>query len=132
MKLTKNFDSREFACRCCGVENIDPLLVANLQVLRDEAGVPLAINSGYRCEKHNKEVGGSSKSQHVLGKAADVRPLGDIPLEKLCRMAEKVPGFSNGGIGYYPHSGFIHVDVRGTPARWTQSKTGKLLSGLRY
>ena len=132
MKLTKNFNSNEFACPCCGVETIDPLLVAGLQVLRDEVGVPLAVSSGYRCKKWNKHVGGSSKSQHLYGKAADIYPLGKISLESLCRMAEKIPSFNKGGIGYYPAKGIIHVDVRGSRARWTQKPEGSYVPGLRY
>ena len=132
MLMSKNFKRREFACRCCGEVKVVPELVANLQVLRDEAGVPLAINSGYRCEKHNKAVGGSPNSQHVQGTAADIRPLGDMSLKDLCQLAEKIPGFASGGIGYYPISGFIHLDVRGTPARWTEISRGKVAPGLRY
>ena len=132
MLMSKNFKRREFACRCCGEVKIAPELVANLQVLRDEAGVPLAINSGYRCEKHNKAVGGSPNSQHVQGTAVDIRPLGGMSLKDLCQLAEKIPGFASGGIGYYPISGFIHLDVRGTPARWTEISRGKVAPGLRY
>lgn len=132
MLISKNFKRREFACRCCGEVKIAPELVANLQVLREEAGVPLAINSGYRCEKHNKAVGGSPNSQHVQGTAVDIRPLGGMSLKDLCQLAEKIPGFASGGIGYYPISGFIHLDVRGTPARWTEISRGKVAPGLRY
>lgn len=43
-----------------------------LQPLRDIAGVPLRINSGYRCSELNAAVGGVPTSQHVKGEAADV------------------------------------------------------------
>ena len=36
------------------------------------AGVPFTINSGFRCEHHNKAVGGSPNSLHKLGRAADI------------------------------------------------------------
>ena len=43
-----------------------------LQPLRDIAGVPLHINSGYRCDELNTAVGGVPTSQHVKGEAADI------------------------------------------------------------
>jgi uncharacterized protein YcbK (DUF882 family) len=36
------------------------------------AGVPFRINSGFRCEDHNKSVGGSPNSLHKFGRAADI------------------------------------------------------------
>lgn len=55
------------------VRNAIKSLVDNvLQPLRDIAGVPLRINSGYRCSELNAVVGGVSTSQHIKGEAADV------------------------------------------------------------
>ena len=34
--------------------------------------LPVRVTSGYRCEKLNKAIGGSSRSQHVKGEAADI------------------------------------------------------------
>lgn len=49
-------------------------LVANvLDPLREAYGKPIVVNSGYRCEKLNKLVGGAKKSQHLTGQAADIR-----------------------------------------------------------
>lgn len=71
--MTKDFDKKEFTCPCgCGQNNIDPQLVAKLQQVRDESGVIMLVNSGYRCSKHNAEVGGKSGSAHTRGKAADI------------------------------------------------------------
>ena len=74
----KNFRIQEFECRC-GCEmppeveaNIEALVSNVLDPLRDEYGKPIYVNSGYRCEKHNKAVGGVPKSQHMLGQAADI------------------------------------------------------------
>lgn len=64
-----------------GIENIPSWeAVDNLRTLADEVldkvremwGKPLIVNSGYRCDNLNKAVGGSAKSQHRLGKAADI------------------------------------------------------------
>ena len=36
---------------------------------------PIIINSGFRCEAVNSKVGGVRNSQHLVGQAADIRPL---------------------------------------------------------
>lgn len=59
---------RSFAVR----DAIKSLVDNVLQPLRDIAGVPLRINSGYRCSELNAAVGGVPTSQHVKGEAADV------------------------------------------------------------
>ena len=69
---TKNFKVSEFACKCCGKNKIDQRVINMAQTIRDELGVPVGVNSGYRCEKHNAEVGGVKNSKHVLGLAADL------------------------------------------------------------
>lgn len=71
--LTLHFNQTEFACRCgCGFDTIDINLVLDLERLRAKLGNPLQIASGCRCEKHNRTVGGSKASSHVLGKAVDI------------------------------------------------------------
>lgn len=73
MKISKNFDKEEFACKCgCGFDDINPLLVLQLQTLRDALNAPLIVTSGCRCRKHNKAVGGASHSDHLKGNAADI------------------------------------------------------------
>ena len=44
-----------------------------LDIVRAFAGVPILINSGYRCKKLNELVGGTSNSYHLKGLAADFR-----------------------------------------------------------
>ena len=65
--LSRNFDRSEFACRCgCGLDRIDPALIANLQHSRDTTGLTYTIASGCRCVKHNASTPGSSKiSAHL-------------------------------------------------------------------
>jgi hypothetical protein len=43
-----------------------------LDPLREAFGKPIKVNSGYRCPKLNKAVGGSATSQHMTGQAADI------------------------------------------------------------
>lgn len=51
-------------------------LVTNvLDPLREAWGRPIVVNSGYRCAKLNRAVGGVARSQHTKGEAADIRTL---------------------------------------------------------
>ena len=68
----KYFKIDDFKCPCCEVNNIDPFLIEMLDVARNKSGIPFIINSGYRCPKHNTEVGGAYNSSHLLGKAVDI------------------------------------------------------------
>lgn len=74
----KYFKMEEFRCRCCGglppdaQENIRALVEAVLDPARERYGGQVTVNSGYRCAKHNREVGGVSASQHLRGEAADI------------------------------------------------------------
>ena len=52
--------------------NLIKLVDKVLDPLRTAYGKPIKVNSGYRCPKLNKAVGGSATSQHVLGQAADI------------------------------------------------------------
>lgn len=116
-QLTKNFNEEEFACHCCNNVIVDMKLVNALQELRDMLNKPIILNCGYRCLKHNIEVGSENTSQHVKGKAADIRVEGMTPRE-LAREAEKIKMFKYGGIGIYERKNFVHVDVRLIPSRW--------------
>lgn len=68
-----NFNINEFSCKCgCGFNIIDQRVIDMAQTIRDALGVPVKINSGCRCEKHNKNVGGVKGSKHTKGLAADL------------------------------------------------------------
>ena len=113
IKISKNFTLREFECKDGShLVKVDHNLVNKLQQLRDIIKKPIIINSAFRTVSHNKKVGGTSNSQHLLGKAADIRVTGMSPKE-LAKYCEKI-GF--GGIGIY--GSFVHVDTRDKPARW--------------
>ena len=71
-KDTKNFKVSEFACKCCGENRIDQRILDMAQVIREELGVPVQVNSGYRCAEHNARVGGVKGSYHTKGLAADL------------------------------------------------------------
>lgn len=111
--LGNHFSSNEFTCHCCGRGTVNPKLIELLEQLRAKACAPVHINCGYRCPKHNAEVGGVQDSQHVKGTAADIY-IPQIGFEKAKELVQSLP-FD--GTGFYPplYDGgawFIHVDVR--------------------
>ena len=114
-KLTNNFAIYEFACKgsgCCSTVKIDSKLAGYLQQIRDHFGKPVYINSGYRCAKHNKAVGGASSSYHTKGMAADIVVEGVAPAE-VAKYAESIGIL---GIGLY--SNFVHIDTRTRKFFW--------------
>ena len=92
MKLTEHFTLEEFlASNTATRKKIDntpsqiiighlkELVTQIIEPLRLAWGSGIIVSSGYRCEKLNKAVGGSSTSAHLTGWAADLVPSnGDI------------------------------------------------------
>ena len=54
------------------IPNLVTLCEAVLEPLRQHAGKPITISSGYRCPRLNALVGGVANSQHLSGEAADL------------------------------------------------------------
>ena len=52
--------------------NLVKLVNDVLDPLRERWGVPIYINSGYRCKALNEKVGGVNTSYHLRGMAADI------------------------------------------------------------
>ena len=74
-KDTKNFKVSEFSCHCgCGYNIRDQRVIDMAQTIREALGVPIHVNSGCRCEKHNASpaVGGVKGSFHTKGLSADL------------------------------------------------------------
>ena len=114
-KLSTNFRVKEFAC----TDGSDPIfidsdLVNVLQKIRSHFGKAVTITSAYRTPGKNKACGGTTYSQHLYGRAADIKVKGVAPT-KVAQYAETLLK-NKGGIGTY--STFVHVDVRATKARW--------------
>lgn len=114
-KVSTNFRVKEFAC----TDGSDPIfidsdLVNVLQKIRAHFGKTVTITSAYRTPGKNKAVGGTAYSQHLYGRAADIKVKGVSP--------KKVAAYANtllknkGGIGTY--STFTHIDTRTTKSRW--------------
>ena len=117
-----SFSPREMACKGTGKLVIDDDAMNKLQALRDLLGKPLIITSAYRSPEHNRAVGGAKRSKHMEAIAFDVRMDNHDPHR--FEAAARSVGFT--GFGYYPKSGFMHIDTGptrtwGTP--WPKSKT---------
>ncbi len=71
-----HFAYYEFDCQCNGCmskgEGMDSNFLRMIDMAREVAGVPFKIDSGLRCESHNKSAGGKSTSSHLTGHAADI------------------------------------------------------------
>ena len=62
-----------------------------LNYIRERFGAPIIVNSAYRTDAVNKQVGGAKRSLHKQGRAADIRPKDRTRLDELWAMlaAEK-------------------------------------------
>ncbi|WP_448192059.1 DUF882 domain-containing protein [Azospirillum sp. sgz301742] len=103
------------------VHAMDPRLLDVLFHLQNRVGTrgPIQIVSAYRSPQTNAMLqeadpdGVATHSYHMEGKAVDIRIPG-LPLRTLHRAALSLRA---GGVGYYPSSNFVHVDV-GPLRRW--------------
>lgn len=59
-----------------------------LNYVRERFGAPIIVNSAYRTDAVNKQVGGSKRSLHRFGRAADIRPKDRTLLEQLWKMLD--------------------------------------------
>jgi len=118
IQLSKNFKLSEFVCKEGKHEVLyDPLLIRLLQNIRDELGKPIIINSGYRSIEYNRKVGGSPKSQHLYGKAVDVKVSG-VSSKSIALITEMIADVMGIEIGIGIYDTFVHIDTRGYKARW--------------
>jgi len=70
------------------------------------------VISGYRSPKTNAMLNSNSsgvakRSLHMQGRAIDIR----LPGVELKHLRQAALDLKSGGVGYYPKSGFIHVDT---------------------
>ena len=89
---------------------IDPHLVELLYRVADHFGAPeVRVVSGFRAE--------SGHSNHALGRAVDFI----IPGATDSAVAEYARSLGDVGVGFYPVSGFVHLDVRDRPTTWVDT-----------
>lgn len=101
----------EYKCRCgCGLCSMHDNALKSLDKIRTIYGKPMAITSGCRCEKHNKEVGGAKSSAHLPQKdkwcyAVDIKCDNSEDRFKLIQIA-----YEQGCVRIGIHKDFIHLD----------------------
>src|SRR5262245_17861844 len=103
-----------FVLRCRRTDDekpIDVQLLTWMSAIYDHfGGKPLQIVSGYRNQR-------KQSSNHFKGRAMDIRIEGVSP--KQIRAFVQTLDRGGMGIGFYPVSGFVHIDVRSPPSyRW--------------
>ena len=124
-KATEHFLYSELTCPCCDGILLSPLFIQHmkrLELLRRKACFRITINSGYRCEKHNRRVKGVKYSMHRLF-ATDIRPT-DWSHDKLFKLQEYAIDLGFTGIGDYWT--FLHIDLRKKPCSWDNRKPGAI------
>jgi uncharacterized protein YcbK (DUF882 family) len=107
-----NYILRDF--RTGEVFPMDPRVIDILSMVQERANspVPFEILSGYRSPKtnsmlRNASTGVAKNSFHMYGQALDIRN----PSISTKRVRNIAKGLRAGGVGYYPKSGFVHVDT---------------------
>lgn len=108
-KIGQHYKVREFACKDGSqVVFIDDYLVSILDILRNQVGKPVHINSGYRTPTRNRAVGGAKYSYHMRGMAADIRINGMSAKEIANKLNKIVPE----ECGIIVYSTWVHIDTR--------------------
>ena len=83
------------------------------EIIRAECGgKPIKVLSAYRSPEHNRKIGGARHSQHMQGRALDLRPPKGMTAKKMYNIIKELSKTfkSIGGIGRYRN--FVHVDIR--------------------
>jgi uncharacterized protein YcbK (DUF882 family) len=132
MRLTKNITDKELFCKCTYPDCTHKQLFTQSQDLAqtiqdcvdhfarlNSRTVKVIINCANRCQQHNADVGGSPKSQHIEGIAADIVLIfGDGSKINPNDVASYFENrfIRSHGVGRY--SSFTHIDIRKNTARW--------------
>lgn len=116
MSLSPHFSLAEFTRTSTGLPNepqpshvaaLTSLCLHVLEPIRALLGVPIRVTSGFRSSTVNAAIRGAAGSQHMLGEAADIVPVGmDVETAMGRIVASKLPVDQ---LIVYPRGGFIHV-----------------------
>lgn len=79
-----------------------------LNLIREKFGAPIIVNSAYRTEQVNKQVGGAKRSLHRKGRAADIRPVESYRLDSLWKMLQS---FKDDFSELIRYETFIHIAI---------------------
>ena len=111
----KYFKIEDFDCQETGENQMSPEFLNMLDILRENAGFPFVITSGYRSPNHSIEAKKEKAGTHAQGIAADIKV--NSGAERMIIVKEALAlGFTGIGVA----KTFIHVDIRKTtPVVWT-------------
>jgi len=89
-------------------------LSAAFEMIRETFGdKPITVVSAYRTATHNRKIKGARNSQHVQGRALDLRPPTGTKIFDFYRVIKAIaPDCEIKGIGLYKT--FVHIDIRPT------------------
>lgn len=96
-------------------------LAIELDKIREDWGGVILVNSWYRPPVVNRAVGGSPYSQHLYGRAVDIRPSNRESLPKFEKFLDQ---YWFGALGYGSHRGFVHLDTRNGKGWINEGKKG--------
>ena len=85
------------------------MLTIELDKIRQEWNAPVLVNSWYRPVSVNRAVGGAIDSQHLYGRAVDIRP---VNREDLIKFQSWLDLNWFGALGYGAPRGYVHLDTR--------------------
>lgn len=120
MKPSKHLSWKELACKdgtpypTIWKENRAIKLGVAFEMIRTALGdKPITVLSAYRTPAHNRAIGGARNSQHLEGRALDLRPPTGITVQNFYRIIKALaPDCGIKGIGLYKT--FVHIDIRPT------------------
>lgn len=93
------------------------IMSKELDKIRENWGSPIGVTSWYRPANINKQVGGVTNSQHILGSAVDIFNVHGNQ-EHFERWLDDFWGDRHLGYGVKSGRGFTHIDLREGRVRW--------------
>jgi uncharacterized protein YcbK (DUF882 family) len=110
----KYFKKKDFDCKQTGENDMKPMFLMRLDVLRGMCGFPFIVISGFRSVKHSAETKKAKPGQHTKGIATDVQVQNGIQRMIVVKFALAM-GFRGIGVG----KNIVHLDDRETvPVMW--------------
>lgn len=105
--MWRYFTKEEFACKCgCGQNWINEDFITRLDDLREHAGFPFRVHSGFRCPTYNNQVSSTGlDGPHPTGWAADI---GTYTSQERFRLIRVAIQYDCERLGW--GSNFIHID----------------------
>ena len=106
----------------CHITALQNLVDRALEPIRQHLGLPIKVNSGYRCQLVNSMVGGAKTSQHLKGEAADItiakahRPFAHATDEQAARLifsyAQEYADYDQLILEHQGNSWWVHISCK--------------------